>query len=101
MESVELVEVKTQGTKELNELGQALKTLITKTQEALKDGFQAGEDIPAILMGSYQDLTKAIQAIEKVGGEIKAEPVKAIMGALIPVSEGVEGLLSKDEGSEE
>ena len=101
MSEVTLVDVSTKGTKELNELGNALKKVIVATKEATADGFQAGTDIPAVLMASYQDLTKAIEGIDKAGSEIKAEAVKAIVGVLVPVAEGVELLLDKDEESAE
>jgi hypothetical protein len=88
-------------TKEVHEIGVAVKGVISAYKEATKDGFQAGQDIPAVLMASYSKLTEAIEGADKVGGELKEEPVKAAMGALIPLSEGVELLMEKKEDAAE
>ena len=78
-----------------NDVGEALKKLIQETDKALDDGFQADQDIPAVLLTSYQDVIKAVAAFKSLGGEFKAEPVKATMGMLVPISEGVETLIKK------
>jgi hypothetical protein len=94
---MEILKIETEVTKEVYEIGLAIKKVIATYIEANKDGFQAGTDIPAILMGSYQDLLKAIEDADKSGAEFKGEPVKAAMGALIPLAEGVELLQKKSE----
>lgn len=94
---MQLVKIETEVTKEVHEIGLAVKKIIAAYKEATKDGFQAGADVPAILMASYQDLITAISDAEKSSGEFDAEPVKAAMGALIPLSEGVEMLMEKKE----
>lgn len=87
----------TKVTKEMLELGEGIKTMLVAIDDALADGWQAGTDIPTILMASYQSLAKAIDNISQASVELKGEPTKAIMGALIPVSEGIEALLIKND----
>jgi len=88
-------------TKETNEIGEAVKGVIKAYKEATADGWQVGQDVPAILMASYGKLTTAIDGADKVGGEFKGEPIKAAMGALIPLSEGIELLMEKKEDAAE
>ena len=94
---MELIKIETEVTKEVHELGVAVKKVIQAYKQATADGFQVGQDVPAILMASYGDLTKAIEGVDKADDEFKGEPVKAAMGALIPLSEGVEMLMEKKE----
>ncbi len=94
---MKLIKIETEVTKEVYEIGLAVKGVVVAYKLATKDGFQAGQDIPAILMASYQELTKAIEGADLVDDEFKGEPVKAAMGALLPISEAVSLLSSKDE----
>lgn len=98
---MQLVKIETEVTKEVHELGVAVKKVIEAYKLATADGFQVGQDVPAILMASYGDLTKAIEGVDQADDEFKAEPVKAAMGALIPLSEGVELLMEKKEDAAE
>jgi hypothetical protein len=93
--TVELVDINTKGTKETNEIGLALKDIVVATSKALEDGFQPGQDLPTILLTAVTKLSVAIEGYEKVPAEFKEETVKALMGALIPISEGIESLLHK------
>lgn len=94
---MEIVKVETEVTKEVHELGLAVKGVIKAYKDATADGWQSGTDIPAILMASFQKLSVAIEGVEKVGGEFKEEPLKAALGVLLPVAEGIEMLIRKDE----
>ena len=102
MANVEMVEVKTEGTKELHELGLALKSIMVATQQALKDGWQPGTDIPAIVASSFVALPTAIDGLNKAKDEVKGRPVPAITGVVVPVLEGVDALLElKDDKKED
>lgn len=84
-------------SKEVNEIGEAIKTIVESYKLAVADGFQAGTDIPAVLMASYQKLIAAIEGMDQADDEFKADPIKAAMGALIPLSEAVAILSKKEE----
>lgn len=88
--TVELREVKTQVAAATNDVGLALKEVISSTSKALEDGFQAGQDIPAVVMASYQKLAIAMESFKNVSPAFKGEPVKASLGALIPVAEALD-----------
>jgi len=93
--TVELVNITTKGTKEIHEVGLCFKAVMTETKKALADGWQPGTDMPAILVGSIGSLTTAIAGANGIVDEGKEEPVKATMGALIPIAEGIDELVVK------
>ena len=68
--------------------------------KALEDGFQAGQDIPTVMLGSFKELSDAFAGIDSMDEEAKDESVKAIMGALIPISEAIEMLLKRKKAGE-
>lgn len=95
-----LMKVETQVTKETHELGLAVKAVLLSVKKAKADGWDAGTDLPAIILESVQALMPAIEGVEKVGEEFKDEPLKATLGALLPVAEGIEAFLVKEESAE-
>lgn len=97
---MDYVDIQFKGAKETHEIGVAVKGVIAAYKQAVADGWQAGTDIPAILMASYGKLTDAIDGANKIGDEFKGEPVKAAMGMLVPLAQGVELLIEKDEPTE-
>lgn len=90
--------MKIQKTIEVSEasskMGEAVKSLCINTKKALADGFQAGQDIPTILVSSMQDLLAAVAVVNAIGEEAK-EPVLMAKSILVPVLDGVEELLKK------
>ncbi len=94
---METRKIEVEVTPEINDIGVAFKGMIVAYKEAKKDGWQSGTDIPAILMSSFGSLTTAFEGMDKAGAEAKEAPVKAVMGALLPITEGIELLLEKDE----
>jgi hypothetical protein len=64
-------EVKVLVAKEAHELSLALVQIVKSSKLALKDGFQAGQDVPQIVMQSLPALMKGIEGIEKLPEEAK------------------------------
>jgi hypothetical protein len=54
-------------------VGDALVQVAKATKQALADGWQPGQDIPAILLGSFQPLTTALAAVGAVPAEAKED----------------------------
>ncbi|MCP3873380.1 MAG: hypothetical protein GY699_09540 [Desulfobacteraceae bacterium] len=94
---VELVEIKTTGTRACTKIGMGIAAVMKATENALDDGWQPGTDIPTVLMGSYQALTDVIAEAKNVKGDIKANAVAATRGFIVPISEGLEEFLKDDE----
>jgi len=92
-----LVDISTQGTKEINEIGLAFKELCVQYKQAASDGWKTTQDVPAILMGSFQKLMIAFEGADKVIEEGKTEPFKASIGAIVPILEGVDEIIKKSE----
>jgi hypothetical protein len=55
--------------KEVSELADGLENMVVASYTALKDGFQAGQDLPAILTSAVIELPTAIGGLEKLGSE--------------------------------
>lgn len=92
---VETVKKEIDVAKEANEIGVAIAKILVVSNSALEDGFQAGQDIPTVLMGSYAELTKAIEGSEKVLAEFKKAPVESASGLVMPILEAVQAIRKK------
>ncbi len=93
--SIEQVDITSKGTKEAYELGLALKSYMKNYKVAVADGFQVGQDIPAVLLGSIQETMKGLDNLIKLGEEGKEKPFAMTRSFLIPVTEGLEILFDK------
>lgn len=62
-------------SKEADELVQALVGLAGATKQALADGFQPGQDIPAIVLEAYQKLPVALQGAAQIPLEAQEDLV--------------------------
>lgn len=91
------MKIEVEVTKEVHELGLAFKKIISAYSSAKADGWDTLQDLPAVVLAAIPDLMTALQGIEKSGDEFKAAPIKAALGALVPIAEGVELLIKKDE----
>ena len=86
--------------KEANEIGVAIAKILITSNSALEDGFQAGQDIPTVLMGSYKELTDAIEGSEKVLEEFKKAPLESASGLVMPILEAVQSIRKKAKVAE-
>jgi len=66
---MEKIEVKLSVTKEAHELSFAVVEVIKGVKLALSDGFQPGQDVPAIILGSLNHLMKGIEGVDKLPKE--------------------------------
>lgn len=92
---MELKKLEVEVSKEAHELGEAIAKLVIATKEALKDGFQVGQDVPAVVMTAFAELPKAIEGLDKLDDEAKAALKPFIMALTLPVMDAVESLLKK------
>lgn len=74
------MDVQVQVEKEMHELMQALHGIVKATKQALADGFQPGMDIPQVVMAAVGVLPAAIQGLDSLPANAKANPV-AFMNA--------------------
>lgn len=92
---METKEIKVNVEKESKEIGVAIAKLLETSSAAMADGFQAGQDIPTVLMGSYKELSEAIDGADKVGAAFKKDPIAVIEGMLLPILEAVQVIRKK------
>lgn len=78
---------------EINDVGLAIKKIVIEAKRVSADGFQAGEDLSAIAIASFQPLMDAISGMEKIGAEFKENRTAAIMGIVLPVVDAVNELV--------
>lgn len=65
--------VEIEESKETAECWDALEQVIKAARKANADGFQVGQDVPAILMESFAHLQVAIQGMDQLGEEHKSQ----------------------------
>lgn len=90
---MDTVKVELEVAKETYEIGQAVSALLKNAKEALKDGFQPGQDLPEIITKSLNDLFVGISGIEKISGEAKEDIEKFIDGVYAGIKPGVIALV--------
>jgi hypothetical protein len=75
------VKLEVEVSKEAHELVQGLDKFVGALQDALKDGWQMGTDMPLLLSAAFTELVPAIQGCDQLGAEM-AEDKKAFVNAL-------------------
>lgn len=76
---MEKLAVTVEVSKELQEVFVCLAKIIVESRKALKDGFQLGTDVPAVVISCAQDVIKAIDGLS---GLNYAEDKKAVDAAV-------------------
>lgn len=89
------VKVELEVAKEAHELVQGVIELIKAVKEAMKDGFQVGQDLPVIVAAAVQKLPPAIEGVDKLGEELK-EPGAFAKAMVIGASDLVEVFVKKE-----
>lgn len=76
------INVEISVSKESYELAQGSVKVVKALKEALKDGFQPGQDVPAIVSAVIADLIPAVQGMDQVALESQ-EDEKAFVQAFV------------------
>lgn len=97
---VSKVKLEVEGTKEINEIGVALKGILLDAVKLSKDGWKTSEDLPALMISNYKALMLAVEGAAEAGKEVEDSPVDAIMGALVPISQAIEVVLEMNKAKE-
>jgi len=77
---VQKVTVQVEVSKEAYELGQGVAKFVTATKAALADGWQAGQDLPAVMSSAISDLIPALEGVQQIPDE--AQDKQALVNAL-------------------
>lgn len=84
---VEKKTVEIEVSKEAYELMEGLKGVIRSTKEALKDGWQPGQDIPVIFSSALTNLIPAVKGADKIGEEAEEELEAFVTGLMVQAKE--------------
>lgn len=76
-------------------LGAAIGNIMTATATALKDGWQPGQDLPAIATVALTSLLGAAAELKNIATDAKATPFKFGKGVMNPILDGIEALVTK------
>lgn len=89
-----LIDKSVKVSKEADELMVAIAAITKATKVALKDGFQPGQDLPAIVTVAFSQLLTAIDGIDKLPEEAKSELGALMRAASLGVVDVVEAALA-------
>lgn len=90
-------QVQVDVTKEAYELGLGLKRFVVALKGALKDGWQPGKDIPVVLNAAMTDLMPAVEGLEKLEDEIKADKAAFVSALALPAMALILELLPEEK----
>ena len=65
------IKVESEVTKEAHELALAICNVVRAVKISMKDGFQAGSDLPMIITAAITQLPPAIDGLDKLGKKLK------------------------------
>ncbi len=80
---IEKKKIEVEVSKEAYELMEGLHGMVKSIQEALADGWQAGQDIPKIVMDSISILMPAVDGADKIPAEAKEELEAFVSGVML------------------
>ncbi len=89
------MELKVEVPKESYELAQAVVAVVKSVKDALADGFQPGQDLPAVVIAAFGQLSGAVQGLDKLDDELKASPVGVAKALGLSIGDAIEALLKK------
>ena len=89
------VSVSVEVSKEAHELAVGVKEVALAVKQALADGFQVGQDIPAVIGVAIGSLSVAVAGVEKLGAEIAEDPAAFSKALALPMADLVSELAKK------
>lgn len=71
------MKVEVEVSKEIYEAGQGVAKFVKAMKDALKDGWQPGQDLPVAMSHAMTDLVPALNGISEVPAELAADRLAA------------------------
>lgn len=81
----------------VHELFAKLKGFVEIAEKQLSDGFQAGEDVPALVLGAYQNLLPAVAGAKDAVAQFGENTFPALRGATVGAVDVVEVIAGKKQ----
>lgn len=79
--------------KEAYELGKGLAGILKAVQDARKDGWDTATDLPMLVVNAVRELLPAVEGVEKLPAEAKANGVMFGKSLALPLTEVAESLV--------
>ena len=92
-----IIKKEVEVSKEADELAESIFKLVESSQKHTEDGFQAGKDLPAIIMENLQSLMTGIDGMDKMSAESK-ENIVAFINAWTLAGTKIAGLFISKPG---
>jgi len=91
---MEKMKLEVEVPKEMHELMVGLAKIVKASKLALKDGFQPGQDLPAVLVAAVAELPAMVGGLDKLPEEAKEDVAGFIKAGVLGVSEVVSAALA-------
>jgi hypothetical protein len=91
------IQVEVEVAKEIYEAMVGLAKFGAVVKEALKDGWQMGDDLTPIMASAMADLLPGLQGVDQAKAEFEEDPSSAVMGVIAGAKPLVEALMKKEE----
>lgn len=85
-EAIETIVVEVQVSKEAHEFAQGVAKFVVDLKQAVSDGFQAGQDLPAALSSAVDNLVPAMSGVMKLKDEYQGSKAAFINAILLPLA---------------
>jgi hypothetical protein len=79
--------VQVEVSKEMYELGMGLASVVDAVKQATADGWQPGQDLPAIVVAAIAILPPALQGVDQIKSEIAEDKGAFIAAVALPIAE--------------
>jgi hypothetical protein len=86
---MEMVELKVQMPKQMMELGQGLAGVVKAVKQAKSDVVINAADLPQLVMDSIRALIPAIEGVDQLPEEVKADPGKLAFALAMVMDEAL------------
>jgi len=81
------MEITIKVQKETYEMGQGIYKIIQAAKQASADGWQPGQDVPAILMTVVAELVPMVGDMDKIPAEYKEDKAAFLKSMAVPMSD--------------
>ena len=92
---MEKLKIEVEVPKEAYELADGLAKIVGSVKSALADGWTPGSDIPVIVTSSLTHLVPAIQGVDQLDDEAKADPAGFSKALALGIADAVGVALKK------
>jgi hypothetical protein len=79
--------VQVEVSKEMYELGMGLAGVVDAVKQATADGWQPGQDLPAIVVAAIAILPPALQGVDQIKGELSEDKGAFISAVALPIAD--------------